>query len=167
MSNTLSQKTKASEWNYWMLEDPTWTIQTPPPGGSICIFFPAGTIRFGSPSRCGHSASRNPSSRSTASSFQNALWTLTSWKSSFKLGNWSIIQTYSNHHPCHNWRAGESEQFFSDELRCHGQLMPCFMFFKKCSRPLTGTNQTAKMLLFMGSSPANPNMTKLRKQNAS
>ena len=30
----------------------TWTIQTPPPGGSICIFFPAGTIRFGSPSRC-------------------------------------------------------------------------------------------------------------------
>ena len=42
-----------------------------PPGGSICIFFPAGTIRFGSPSRCGHhSASRSPSWRSTASIFK-------------------------------------------------------------------------------------------------
>lgn len=39
------------------------------------------------------------------------------------------------------------------------------MFFKKRSRPLKGTNQTAQILLFMGwtSSPANPNMTKLKK----
>ena len=84
----------------------------------------------------------------------------------------SIIQTYSNHHHlCHNWRAGESEKFLSDELKCHGQLMPSSMFFKKCSRPrpLKGTNQTAKMLLSMGwtSSPANPNVTKLTKQNSS
>ena len=46
----------------------------------------------------------NRFSRSTASIFQ-----IVCWKSSFKLWNRSIIQTYSNHHhPCHNWRAGES-----------------------------------------------------------
>ena len=109
-----------------------------PPGGSICIFFPAGSVRFGSPSRCGHhSASRSPSSRSEFKVHFGRL--LQSSKMHFELcllgkalsncgieWNRSIIQTCSNHHHlCHNWRAGESEKFLSDEVRCHGQPMPC------------------------------------------
>ena len=88
--------------------------------------------------------------RTLANCWKNALANCGIDHSKFK-PSWIIL----------NWRVGKGEEFLSDELRCHGQFMPCSMFFKLCSRPLTGTNPTAKMLLFMGwtSSSANPNMT--------
>ena len=67
-TQAVTLKTEASELNYWMLEDPTWRIQNPHLVAPSASSSPGGTIRFGSPSRCGHhSASRSPSWRSTAS----------------------------------------------------------------------------------------------------